>query len=213
MTAITRNWAEPVPSKVVATTHRALGRPRQFDENEILDRAVDVFWCRGANGATTRFLESDLGLTQSSIYNAFGSKNELMLRAIDRYNERLDRDVVAPLDTDAAGEAELLDFVDDVLEWITEPAHPGCLLLNTLGQLGSVDDALVERARGYRQRVRSVLARALDQAGVDNADSRAELVLGGLMGLNISAYGGADRVELDTLADALRSQICDWSAS
>ena len=189
-----------------------VGRPRQFDENEVLDRVVDVFWCRGIAGTTTRVLESELGLTQSSIYNAFGSKNALMLKAIDRYNDRLDRTLVAPIDNDRAGEHELLEFIDGVLEWITEPQHPGCLLLNSLGQLGSEDAGLVQRAEGYRQRVRSVLARVLVNVAVAHPEARAELLLGGIMGLNISAYGGAGRAELETLADALRRQIREWVA-
>ena len=186
------------------------GRPRSFDEDETLDRVVEIFWRHGATGATTRVLEAELGLTQSSIYNAFGSKNELMMRAIERYNRRLDETVVVPLDSDTAVSEHLYRFIDAVMDWIGDPDHPGCLLLNTLGQLGASDPAVVEQAQAYRNRVRTVLTRVLGNAGVTDADRRAELLLGGLMGLNISAYGGADRAELDSMAESLRAQIGEW---
>jgi TetR/AcrR family transcriptional repressor of nem operon len=194
-------------------TTSTIGRPRSFDEDDLLDQVVDLFWCHGASGTTTRILEAELGVRQSSLYNAFGSKNRLLLRAIDRYNERIDRALVEPIDNDNAGESELVDFIGSVLDWITTEDHPGCLLLNTLGEVGAADDDLVERARAYRQRVRSVLARVLDNMGVQNPNGRAELLLGGLMGLNISAYGGAGTDELDLLAESLRVQIREWAAS
>ena len=189
------------------------GRPRSFDEDEMLDRVVEVFWRHGATGATTRVLEAELGLTQSSIYNAFGSKNELMVRAIERYNQRLDESVVAPLDSDSARGEHLYRFLDAVMEWIGDPDHPGCLLLNTLGQLGAADPSVVAQARAYRSRVRGALARALGNAGVTEVDRRAELLLGGIMGLNISAYGGADRAEVELMAESLRAQIGEWLAA
>ena len=157
-------------------------------------------------------LETELGLTQSSIYNAFGSKSELMARAIERYNHKLDDAVVARLEQATAIDA-VVDFVDDVLEWISHPEHPGCLLLNTLGQLGSSDPNVVAAAGAYRMRVRNVLASALVPAGASEAPRRAELILGGLMGMNISAYGGAGRDELEALAESLKTQLREWVAA
>ena len=49
------------------------GRPRSFDEQDIVDRALNLFWAYGGANTTTRMLERELGITQSSIYNAFGS--------------------------------------------------------------------------------------------------------------------------------------------
>ena len=49
------------------------GRPRSFDEQDIVDQALNVFWTYGGANTTTRILERELGITQSSIYNAFGS--------------------------------------------------------------------------------------------------------------------------------------------
>ena len=194
----------------MAVTTSTLGRPRQFDEDEVLDRVVDLFWSGGVARTTTRVLEAELGLKQSSIYNAFGSKNALLLRALDRYLERLDESLVASLDDPTAGLDQLIVFLVGVQEWVTTVDHPGCLLFNTLGQSGSDDLAVVARATTYRARVRSVLTQLFANMEIAEPGARAELVLATMMGFSLSAHGGADAAELDALGSALWMQITEW---
>ena len=191
----------------------SVGRPRSFDEDEVVDRALDLFWSRGASGATTRLLANELGLTQSSIYNAFGSKSDLLARALDVYLDRIDAEIVAPLDLPDAGANELVRFVDSLITWISAPGREGCLLLNLLAEKGAADPALVERARTYRQRLRLAFARTLRNADADDAERRAEMLLAGVLGVNIAARSGADELELAALGDSLRCQIAEWTLS
>ena len=189
------------------------GRPRSFDEHDVIDRALNVFWEHGGANTTTRVLESELGITQSSIYNAFGSKQALLDRALDRYIEQIDEQVVAPLDQADAGAPELFEFVECLMQWISSPERPGCLLLNMLGERSTSNPDLVVRARQYRDRLRAAFREALSAYGADKATSRAELMLAGVLGINISAYGGAHAHELDALASGLRIQLKDWTNS
>ena len=190
-----------------------VGRPRSFDEAEVLDLAVDVFWRRGTTMTTTRVLEQELALSQSSIYNAFGTKAELLGLALDRYLERIDAEIVSPLDGADAGLDVLLAFVDDLFEWISDDHRRGCLMLNLLAEQGDNDAVLVERARQYRDRLRLAFRAVLTEVAPQHAAYRSELVLGTVMGLNIAARGGATIAELAALADALRAQIRAWDAS
>jgi len=61
------------------------GRTRQFDVDEALDRALEVFWARGYEGATLPELTSAMGINRPSLYAAFGNKEELFRKALDRY--------------------------------------------------------------------------------------------------------------------------------
>src|SRR5262249_15535077 len=61
------------------------GRTRQFDADEALDRALDVFWARGYEGATLPELTAARGITRPSRYAAFGNKEELFRKALERY--------------------------------------------------------------------------------------------------------------------------------
>src|ERR1700734_845245 len=61
------------------------GRPRQFDVDEALDRALEVFWSRGYEGATLPELTRAMGINRPSLYAAFGNKEQLFRKALDRY--------------------------------------------------------------------------------------------------------------------------------
>lgn len=196
----------------VATDSARAGRPRSFDEDQIVDDALAIFWSHG-NNTTTRVLESELGITQSSIYNAFGSKQGLLDRALDRYVERIDAEVVTPLDSPGASRTELLAFVDRLMAWIGAPGRPGCLLLNMLGERQTADPSLIKRANDYRERLRQVFVGALEPHGKEQSALRAEVLLASVLGINISAYGGAPADELAALANGLRAQITDWTAA
>ena len=62
-----------------------MGRPRQFDVDEALDRALEVFWARGYEGATLLELTSAMGINRPSLYAAFGNKEQLFRKVLDRY--------------------------------------------------------------------------------------------------------------------------------
>ena len=66
----------------------AVGRPRQFDEDAVLDAALDLFWRNGYAATSLRDLTEALGVAPTAIYRTFGDKHTLFLRAHDRYVER-----------------------------------------------------------------------------------------------------------------------------
>src|SRR3954453_16019095 len=61
------------------------GRTRQFDADEALDRALDLFWARGYEGATLPELTEAMGINRPSLYAAFGNKEQLFRKALDHY--------------------------------------------------------------------------------------------------------------------------------
>src|SRR5271156_1616799 len=67
-------------------------RPREFDETAALEAAIECFWRRGYEATSRRDLPASLGLRAPSLYNAFGDKEELFARALDRYLDRTTRD-------------------------------------------------------------------------------------------------------------------------
>jgi AcrR family transcriptional regulator len=65
----------------------AFGRPREFDVDEALERAMQVFWARGYDGTSLTDLTGAMGITKSSMYAAFGNKEQLFRKAVKRYAE------------------------------------------------------------------------------------------------------------------------------
>lgn len=193
----------------MTTVEQAMrGRPRAFDTGEVLERAVNLFWRLGFNGTTTRALETELGISQSSLYNAFGSKEQLFDQAVEHYQSQLDATVLAKLDRPDPNRVSIIEFLTAVVEWIQHKDHPGCLVLNFAAE----SEEGGQRVTTYRKRLRRLLRPALRSFTTDEEDveARTELLVVAVLGLNISARSGAGRSELKRLSDGIKRQVAAW---
>ncbi len=200
----------------IPASQRAPGRPRGFEADAVLDAALELFWKHGYRTTTTRDLESALGLSQSSLYNTFGSKKDLLEAALDRYEAMTDRELLRPMEQSSAGLAAIDTFFVDLGHWVTHEGRRGCMLINMMAEDGGETDAITIRARIYRTRVRDALRASVARAIAEgetrdiDADDCADLLLGLVLGLNIAARGGASDTELATLMDAIHAQVSGW---
>jgi len=207
---------DPTPSTMPDDMTTQAGRPRAFDETVVLDRAVDLFWRSGYRSTTTRFLETELGVSQSSLYNAFGSKQGLMNAALDRYESMTGEALLTPLEGSERGLEGIGQFFDGLVEWVTGDGRGGCMIINLMAEEGDADPAVSERTAAYRTRVRNALraslARAVDagEATPGHVDVRADLLFGEVLGINVAARGGAGTGEVERLAAAARFLIESW---
>ena len=184
------------------------GRPRAFDTDEVLQRSMLLFWRHGFNATTMRTLEDELGISQSSLYNAFGSKEQLFGQTIAYYERRLDEVVLSHLDRPEPDRDAIIDFLSAVLEWISQEDHPGCLVLNYASES---QDGLI-RMRAYRARLRELFRPALRTFTNDaqEVETRTELLVAAVLGLNISASSGTDPDELEQLTTGIKHQVTMW---
>ena len=195
-------------------TTAARGRPRAFDPDEAIDHAVDVFWERGYRATTTRELEHALGIAQSSIYNTFGSKRALLLKAIDRYEERIDEELFCIL-TDGHGYRSVIEFFNQLTQWIDDNDHRGCLVVNLMASSES-DSQIVERIQAYRRRIRSGFVAALKgEPSLDGGDlaTRADLLLAAVLGIHTTARTADDRAEIVAMIRGVVDQVQRWAAA
>ena len=192
------------------------GRPRAFDTEAVLDAALELFWKNGYRVTTTRELEDSLGLNASSIYNAFGSKEDLLIAAMERYERRITSDLLEPLETSEEG-LEAIDAFFRVLgHWVTHDGRRGCMLVNMMAEDGCETEPIAKRVRLYRARLRQALRGALERAARAGeisrtaVEARTDLLVCQVFGLNIAARGGARPPELRRLVASVRNLIHDW---
>ncbi|MDH3226025.1 MAG: TetR/AcrR family transcriptional regulator [Thermoleophilia bacterium] len=192
------------------------GRPRSFDTELALADAQDLFWRRGYRDTTTRDLESRLGVNQSSLYNAFGSKAELLDAVLERYEHQLEDEVIGPLRGDVAGLASLEGFVERFVDWLVAHGARGCLIARMMGEGGDLGPAVADRLGSYRAELRYVLrdglrraARAGEIAG-SSVERRADLLLSAVLGVNLGAQGGADGDAIRRMGRSIRTEISSW---
>ena len=201
-------YCQPMPTTA--------GRPRSFDEGAVLDRAVDLFWRQGFRTTTTRDLETSLGLSQSSLYNAFGSKRGLFVAALDRYEQMTVASLIEPLESCATGLDALHQFLAALAEWVTGNGRGGCMLINVMAEDGGESTEITTRTAAYRQRVRDALRDALSLAAdrgemaPEAIDLQADLLFAGVLGINIAARGGSAPEEIGRLLAAAHHAIDSW---
>lgn len=186
------------------------GRPRSFEHQEVLDRALELFWRNGYRATTTRELEQHLGLNQSSIYNAFGSKHDLLLAALTSYEERITSELLVPLEAAENGLDGIDQFFDSLTQWVTHDGKRGCMIINLMAEDAGENEEITKRTRAYRERVRSALEKALTRSDTSDAPSKADLLYGMVLGLNIAARGGGLTAEMERLVASAHTVIASW---
>ena len=188
------------------------GRPREFDVEKALERALDVFWRRGYEGASISDLTEALGITRASLYAAFGSKEALFQRVMERYEAKAGAYRIAAERAESALEAVHLLLRGPVELHGDKHNPPGCLgvqgaLACGLNSKSVRADLASRRSRG-EEAIRRRLQRAVSEGDLGSESDPADLAryLSALIyGMAVLAAGGADGRELEGVADvALR---------
>ena len=185
----------------------ASGRPREFDVDKALDRALQVFWRRGYEGTSLPALTKAMRISRPSLYAAFGNKESLFRKAVDRYVDGPAAAIGKALEERTArGVVERL-FRESV-ELITDSRNPrGCFLVQGALACGETADCLRREMAARRDALvvalRERLERAVTEgdlaADVEAADL-ARFVATVLHGMSVQAASGASREELERVA-------------
>lgn len=200
--------ADPVSSK---------GRPRAFDASIVLDALVQLFWEQGYEATSLRDIVEATGLSKSSLYNAFGPKDQLFAQALNRYVDCRVAMISEPLVHGNRG-LEDLSLLLDVLwsEVEKEGDHRGCLAVNTSTELGQRDERVVDVGRRYRSSLRAALHAAFTRAGqlgeIEPAQTEhyTSVMVSFLLGTAVMVRSGADIDELHGQIGAARAMLEGW---
>ena len=180
-----------------------MARPRRFDADDVLSRAVEVFTANGYRGTSVSMLSDACGLGKQSLYNSFGGKQALYLQALDCTDRRTAaiRDL---LDAAADGRAAVETFFDGVVEVCThdDPAVSACIV--SAGLLEGIDDLPVadklrEKWRGVETLLAAVVARGQRDGSIRAdrpRDELARLLMTLMGGLRVSARASANARQL-----------------
>ena len=184
-------------------------RPKSFDVDDVLDRAVDLFWVNGYAATSMEDLVNHLDINRGSLYSTFGSKQELYELAIERYAS-VGRDWMAAMVSDPA--IPLRDTINTILTSSAETTdHRGCLLVNTAMERNATDERSLDLTSKALDERRTILAAAFESRRDELAsgvtpDRAADLVLVAAQGLRVVATTeseiGADST-IQTVLDTL----------
>lgn len=115
------------------------GRPREFDLNTALEQAMLVFWRNGYEGTSLSDLTEAMQINRPSLYAAFGDKERLFFKVLERYIEQYGSRGVRQLGDICDIQQAIATFFSCVVEQLTNPQlPPGCLIANTTLECGSL---------------------------------------------------------------------------
>lgn len=172
-----------------------MARPRQFDEAAALNAAIRSFWSRGYEATSVRDLASAMGITGPSLYNAFGDKRALYLKAIDHYVENGFCERAGRLEQQRAPRAAIAAFFDEIVALsLADAEHKGCLIVNAALETAPHDPEFQAALAAVLGDMESFFLRCVQAGQADGtvtatvpAADLARTLLGLLMGLRVLA--------------------------
>lgn len=193
----------------------SVGRPREFDPDEVVDAAMEVFGAGGFAATSTEDLCAGAGVSRSSLYNTFKSKRDLYARSLRRYAERSRADQAAALDRPGPVRPIIRDFLLSIVDnQLADPGRRGCLALSAAVEIGPADAEVATLARrdfdDLVDTFRALIERG-QRTGEISADrdsqALARLAHGTLTALHVVGRVAEDRKRLTDMIDALVDSI------
>ena len=184
------------------------GRPKQFDDDEVLARAMQVFWRKGYDATSLDDLVEAMGIPRQSLYRTFTDKHTLFLRALEYYDQNVTSRILAVLSAEGPAIDNLLAVFEAWKQAINSPERMGCLMVNTSTQVPPDDAQVIKIVEENRKRGAAVfektLRRAQKEGDIDSsinpkvASRTICATVNGLLGM--SRTGASDAFKKDVLA-------------
>lgn len=190
-----------------------MARTRSFDADQALDRAMIVFWRRGYDGASMTDLTQAMGISRPSLYAAFGNKEQLFRRALERYGEMPSGYVAGALAQPTARQVAEALLRGAAALHTDERTPPGCLAVQAAPTCGADSSAIGQALIAFRHAGETAIRERLERARADGdlpADADPKELAGYLRtvtyGMAVKAASGSTRDDLDrVVALAMRA--------
>jgi TetR/AcrR family transcriptional repressor of nem operon len=193
-----------------------MARPREFDTDEAIQSVAGAFWAKGYEATSVSDLEDATGLARPRLYAAFGSKQDMLHKSIDFY---LSNEIEQVLQLVEGGGVEgISDWFRrfaTVRERLPERAQMGCLMVNTMVELGDTDEEVMALGVRYLNRVTGVFRTALETSVArgeleGDIEERIDLATLLLIGLFVTVRSGSDLARVQRVSTAAADQVDAW---
>jgi TetR/AcrR family transcriptional repressor of nem operon len=190
-----------------------MARPKEFDRDAAVERAMSVFWRKGYAATSTDDLLDAMKIGRQSMYDTFGGKRRLYLEALERYQLESVAGNIGRLRSTASPLAGIEALVVGIIASDKSLRERGCMGVGSIGEFGNTDpDLVTSRAksggaqhRALIERLRHAQAANEIEANVD-IERAARFVETTMFGLQVAARAGASFQTLrDTAAFAIES--------
>lgn len=181
----------------------AMSRTKEFDEAEVLDRALELFRARGFKHTSFADLTGELGVNRQSLYDTYGDKQTLFLMALKRYTERSVDRIRRKLDDSKPVREDLRELFDGMIDMNCEKGSPGCLMVNSMVEQAPHDPETRALAQAHARAMERLFAdrlKAAQEKGEIAQDkdvvALAHFLLHTMLGLSVASRAFGRREDL-----------------
>lgn len=185
-----------------------MARPVEFDENKVLNNAMEQFWREGYEASSVQKLLDCTGINRGTLYNSFGDKDTFFKSCVDQYNKIVDKQIASSLKNEklSAWDAINAYFDEAVLNLSNKHRSMGCLLVNSLCESINYDKDMKKVVRGSLATIRKSIVARLKEAqskgklkkGV-SVEFAAEVLMNTLHGVRVNSRDGKNTRQLKEL--------------
>ncbi|MFE4571807.1 TetR/AcrR family transcriptional regulator [Paenibacillus chitinolyticus] len=188
-----------------------MGRIREFDEDQVLDAAMQLFWEKGYEATSLSDLTSRMGIQRPSIYSAFGGKKELFEAALRKYTMTRASLIRTKLQSNPSVKEGFRTFFEDVIvEEYAENPRKGCFCINTMVELAPHDEKFEILTREHQMYLAVIFEETIERGiqsgeleiGV-NAKALSQALLLSLIGLTVLIKSRPERSFIDNSIEVI----------
>ena len=140
-----------------------MGRPREFDHEQVLDNAMLAFWGHGYLGTGIQELVTATGINRASLYSTFGNKKQLFLTTLKRYTAICLSELREALDSGGSRVEGLRNMLDHFMGGVLESAR-GCMIYNTALEVSTYDPQICETVEAGMKEIENLLVKQVQSA-------------------------------------------------
>lgn len=189
-----------------------MARTKDFDENEVLGKAMELFWHKGYNGTSMQDLVDGLGISRSSLYDTYGDKHTLFIKALESYqtsNSGKFSAIIGKYTSAKETLKKLLEFVADGL--LNDRQQKGCFMVNAEVEVAphdpKVSQMICENDQWVEDAFYLVIKKGQESGEISNqkdARALARFTFNTVKGIQVTAKTTTDR---DTFDDIIKLSV------
>ena len=184
-----------------------MARTKDFDENEVLCKAIQIFWHKGYNGTSMQDLVDGLGISRSSLYDTYTDKHTLFVKALESYQDTGAGKIQEIINNSGSAKAtikQLLEFV--INELLGDKQHKGCFMVNAEVEVAphdaEINDLVCKNDQQMEDAFYLVIKKGQDSGDIKkNQDARAlsRFIFNTVKGIRVTAKSTSDRTVFDDI--------------
>ena len=186
-----------------------MARTKDFDENEVLNKAMDLFWLKGYNATSMQDLVDGLGISRSSLYDTYGDKHTLFIKALETYQSQSAGKVCSIVSSSLPAKEtirQILEFIVNGL--LSDKTQKGCFMVNAEVEVAPHDEEVSKMICANDQQVEdafyTVIKRGQEKGEITNqqdARALARFTFNTVKGIRVTAKSTTDKA---IFADIIR---------